>query len=154
MIFRKARLNDLESISRHYVRFFSEMADLQPDCLTPAEQKTSFIINAINSPGYLALVAENDEGEVVGFALAQEQVSPPYPCLRTRRLAYLMDMSVTPDYRGQGLGGEFVERIKAWALRRNLEYVELNVLEENSKAVDLYERLGFHSSSRIMRLKL
>ena len=130
------------------------MADLQPDCLIPAEQKTSFIINAINSPGFLTLVVENDHGEVVGFALTREQASPPYPCLKPRRLAYLMDMSVAPAYRGQGLGGGFIERIQVWALSLGLEYVELNVLEENSKAADLYERLGFHSSSRIMRLKL
>ena len=154
MIIRKARLNDLEAIGRHYARLFSEMAALQPDCLTSAEQSPGFIINAINSPGYLMLTAEDDNGEVVGFAMAREQSSPPYPCLQPRRLAYLMDMSVEPKFRELGLGSAFIERIKAWALNRGLEYMELNVLEENYRALELYERLGFRSSNRTMRLKL
>lgn len=154
MIIRKATIGDVDAIAAQYIRLFSEMADMQPDCLKPAEQKRNYIRGAVNSPDHLLLVAEKDGGGVAGFVLAQEQQSPPYPCLKPRRLAYLMDMAVSPDCRELGLGSSFIEQVKIWALNRGLEYVELNVLEENTRAIGLYERCGFKSAMRSMRFKL
>jgi len=154
MIIRKATLGDIEAIAAQYIRLFSEMAKMQPDCLKPAEQQKSYIRGAITSPDHLLLVAEKEGGGVAGFVLAQEQKSPAYPCLKPRRLAYLMDMAVSPECRDLGLGSGFIERVKGWAAARGLEYVELNVLEENVRAVDLYERHGFKSAMRSMRFKL
>ena len=65
-----------------------------------------------------------------------------------------MDLVVDVDFRGQGIGKQLIESVKNWTLERNLEYIELNVLSENKKAINLYKKINFKEKMKTMRMKL
>lgn len=150
---RKAILGDIPQIRALYARLFEEMAELQPAYWCPAETEERFLAEAIASQTADIFVVCEDGG-VVGFVVVRESETLPYPCLVPHRFASLVDMLVHPRYRDRGLGARMIDRVKEWARDRGLDYVELQVLEENSSARDLYERNGFAGKLRTLRVTL
>lgn len=62
---------------------------------------------------------------------------------------FLIDgICVTPAARGQGLGTALIEALCDEARQRGHARVRLDVVEENHRAVALYERLGFRVTAR------
>ena len=85
-----------------------------------------------------ALVAEDDAGEAVGFALF-------YPVFSTFRAAwglYLEDLYVRPDRRGEGHGFALLQAVAAEAVRRGAPRLDWVVLDWNRLALEFYARLG------------
>jgi L-phenylalanine/L-methionine N-acetyltransferase len=54
-----------------------------------------------------------------------------------------MGMGVLAEYRGQGIGHELATRAIEHAREAGLERVELGVFTSNTRAIRLYEQLGF-----------
>ncbi|MCB2290918.1 GNAT family N-acetyltransferase [Clostridium sp. CS001] len=56
---------------------------------------------------------------------------------------YLDFIMVTPDYQGKGYGKKTTQFGINKALRQNAKLINLSALESNTKAIALYESLGF-----------
>ena len=52
-------------------------------------------------------------------------------------------ISVHPSYRGKGIGGMLLDKVKEYALSEGLNRVRLDVIDINPRAKALYERKGF-----------
>ena len=154
MEIRLAKASDISRISDLYHELFAEMALLQPKGFAPAQQSRMFLRNIIHSNDHAFFLACNDNGEAVGFAVAEETETPDYNALIKRRYAYLMDIVVAREYRGGGIGTCLIEQVRSWAVTRKLEYVELNVLAQNLHAIELYNRLGFQNAKHVMQMPL
>lgn len=62
---------------------------------------------------------------------------------------FLLDgICVAPSARGQGLGSALIETICDEARQRGFAAVRLDVIEANTRAIALYERLGFQVTAR------
>ena len=89
------------------------------------------------SPARLDLLMLADEGEavgrVVGWALLVE-VGTPYP---------EMGIVLADSHQGRGLGERLLAALLAAARARGVAVVMLNVVEDNARAVALYQRFGF-----------
>lgn len=59
------------------------------------------------------------------------------------RRAWLMSLAVRPKYRGAGLGEKLITHILKSLAEAKVSDVLLTVTPNNTKAVDLYQRLGF-----------
>lgn len=148
-----ADFNSLIEIKVLYEQLFSDMAKLQPQYFRAAMQDDDFIKSTIESErGDILIAKENNQ--ILGFALVQEQTTPPYHCFIFHRYAYLMDLVVDPNQRGKGIGKALLNEVKNWAKIRKLEYVELSVLTQNKTAMELYEKMEFMECSRVMRMIL
>lgn len=79
------------------------------------------------------------EGETAGIALIARRGD----CCR------LAAMGIAPEARGQGVGHRFMERLLDEAKERGEQAMNLEVIEQNTAAVRLYERVGF---TRVRRL--
>jgi GNAT superfamily N-acetyltransferase len=55
---------------------------------------------------------------------------------------YLEDLFVKPDFRGQGLGGQFFKELAKIALQRDCGRLEWSVLDWNEPAIQFYKKLG------------
>ncbi|GAA1287336.1 GNAT family N-acetyltransferase [Streptomyces javensis] len=55
----------------------------------------------------------------------------------------LRSVWVSPEARGQGVGGRLIAAVENWALRRGATALRLAVLPGNAPAIALYERHGF-----------
>jgi RimJ/RimL family protein N-acetyltransferase len=68
-----------------------------------------------------------------------------YSSLHRARLG----IGVEREYRGRGTGTELIELALAWARTElNLAWIDLSVFGHNTRALHLYERLGFHETGR------
>ena len=54
-----------------------------------------------------------------------------------------LGIAIDPKSRGYGLGVSFMEFLHAAAVRRGAQRMRLKVNTDNSKAIDLYKRLGY-----------
>ncbi len=56
---------------------------------------------------------------------------------------YLDVLAVGSECRGEGIGGRLLEEVEADALRQGYASVFLDVVDENPRARELYERVGY-----------
>lgn len=150
MEIRTAQASDIENINRLYKILFQEMQALQPSSFQSAQQDTAFLDDIVASADADILIA-SEQGKFLGFALVQKQCTPPYGCLVPHTFAYLMDLAVIPEARSRGVGSALISAVRRWACNRSLDYVELNVLHENTRAFQLYAREGFAPVMHTMR---
>lgn len=129
------------------------MAELQPDYYLKASQDPAFIQTMIESDDSALLIAKKDHS-VLGFIMAQEQATPPYNCIAPHKFAYIFDFVVTEKARGLGIGKQLMNALEEWAKSRNLDYIELSVLSNNTEAHKLYENIGYTNATNIMRKPL
>ncbi len=101
---------------------------------TPQE----FIEDGFGShPWFSCLVAELDNGTIIGFALFYTNYSTwKGKCL------YLEDFIVTQAYRGKGAGKELFQAVVNEAKRRKVRRMDWQVLEWNEPAIRFYKKMG------------
>jgi ribosomal protein S18 acetylase RimI-like enzyme len=63
--------------------------------------------------------------------------------------AEIADLIVTPAARNQGIGTTLIAILTAIARYLDVGYLEIGVVQTNSRARSLYERLGFREERRI-----
>lgn len=124
----------------HLVRAPDEM-------LIAAADERAFLDERRACPTDLFLVAEVD-AVIVGIA------SLIGSDLRRLQHAAVLGVSVARAYWGAGLGRALVTELLAWADARGLVRVSLEVLETSTRAIQLYERLGFREEGRLRAHRL
>lgn len=67
---------------------------------------------------------------------------------------YLGFMYVEPEYRGQGLNKQLMQKLVDWAQAKGVTHFYLDVYAENTSAIKAYEKLGFQASLVEMQLDL
>ena len=77
-------------------------------------------------------------GKPVSFALFFYNFST----FRGRPGVYLEDLYIKPDYRHKGFGRRLMAYIAQWAKAKNCGRFEWAVLNWNTPAIELYEKLG------------
>ncbi|MDC9620564.1 GNAT family N-acetyltransferase [Xenorhabdus sp. XENO-7] len=154
MIIRAAFVQDIDAILSLYNVLFSEMAELQPDRLKGSEQDRDLIISYIDNNKFHLLVAEDDNGDIKGFSIAQEQNTPLFNCLIPRTYGYIFDLIVSQDARSQGIGQRLLAGMKKWAQENNYSHLELTVLSQNVEAIRFYEREGYNEINKLMVITL
>jgi RimJ/RimL family protein N-acetyltransferase len=66
---------------------------------------------------------------------------------RSRTTAYLV-IGVRADVAGRGIGTGLLQGARDWASAHGLHRLELTVMARNSRAIRLYERMGFSVEGR------
>ncbi|MEK8128209.1 GNAT family N-acetyltransferase [Paenibacillus filicis] len=70
------------------------------------------------------------------------------------RYAFLFEILVVPEARGQGYGTEALRLMIREIRERGIEDIELHVFGHNQGAVKLYQRIGFEITDYNMRLSV
>ena len=94
------------------------------------------IENCVNESPYLEGYIFEDAGKIQGYAMVAKSYSTEFgkPCM------WIEDLYVKDEYRGMGIGSEFLEYI---AKKYSDAILRLEVEEENERAVRVYEKCGF-----------
>lgn len=150
---RKSTLNDVPAIIRLYREQFKEMEKLIPDFIKEANQDETFIKNTITDKNSDILIYEHN-GMVIGFILLQAKIRPDFEFIIPGKYCYIMDVVVTEKFRGNGYGTALLNSARDWATEQNCKFINLDVLSNNTKAIKLYEKLGFIPKAQEMYCKL
>ena len=152
MNIRFATKGDIELISKLFTEFYAYNAMQQPQYYVAAKESGKYPDAVIDSKDGDIIVAAVDEGIIVGFIHIEEDKTPPYPSIVPHKFACIVDFIVAEQHRKSGIGRLLLEEAKLWARSRQLEYLELMVLENNEVGRNFYERENFSTVSQTMRL--
>ncbi|ANL41158.1 MULTISPECIES: GNAT family N-acetyltransferase [Rhizobium] len=110
---------------------------------TPLPQTREFVMGMIakGNPQFVAVAGE----EVVGWCDISRHFFPSHAHRGN------LGMGVLPAYRGRGLGRKLMEKTLRAAQQTGFARVELDVYEDNSRAIALYEKMGFVREGIIRR---
>jgi len=143
---RPARPEDIPELLA-MIRELAAFEHLSHEVLaTEADYETSLFGD---SPSAGALLAELD-GAPVGYAIHFSTFSS----FLGRAGVWLEDLYVRPDFRGLGLGKALLKAVGAVAAKRGAGRYEWSVLDWNTNAIELYQRMGgrIMDEWRIVRL--
>lgn len=134
-VIREVTPADVESIHDMIVEL--AVYEKEPDAVlaTPEDLQRNLFGG---SPALFGHVAENDRGEVVGFALWFLNYST---WLGTHGI-YLEDLYVKPEHRGGGYGKALLANLARICIERGYGRLEWWVLDWNSPARGFYESIG------------
>jgi GNAT superfamily N-acetyltransferase len=137
MTIREATAEDRVRLRELYTEFVNEIPPL-PEIPIDIEHELGELDDYLGD-GNIALVAEDDAGRVVGFALAKMD----HP-----GIGKLSDLYVAPEARRQGAARELI-RATATRLRDSgdAKVLTLGVQVTNEDARSAYERLGFQTEA-------
>jgi ribosomal protein S18 acetylase RimI-like enzyme len=108
------------------------------------------------NPEYF-LVAEDDNGRVIGFVTGYERKGLPKEVLRTwgaNRVGYVDLMAVDMPYRRMGVGKSLIRTLLNQFRRNGIDIVNLDVPGGQDAAIGLYRSLGFSIRAYNMRKRL
>lgn len=111
-----------------------------------------YIMPANFRPELVAYMVRNDAIDLMASRIVLRNGKPAGIGLIARRgdRSRLAGMAVVPDARGQGVGRRLMEHLLAEAAERGEQAMELEVIEQNTAAVRLYERVGFKQLRRLV----
>ena len=99
------------------------------------------------------LVAEHKQ-EIIGVILVTIENNPDDAIYKLRRYGYIDEIIVSENYRRQGVGKLLMKEAYAWALEKGVLEIELHVWETNNSAISFYEKLGYTTLRRTMKMRL
>ncbi|MFG1445802.1 MAG: GNAT family N-acetyltransferase [Thermoplasmatales archaeon] len=142
---RELRWNDLEDLVANYYSYYDELKDTpdfgisfyrkRPDYSLEVEWFSGLFRETMEGNA-LAVVAEED-GKVVGLC----DVHRVRPGSELDHSAVL-GIAIRKGYRGKGLGELMMKKIIELS-KGKFEILKLEVFSVNSRAINLYRRLGF-----------
>ncbi len=88
-------------------------------------------------------LAHDGEGQRVGFIWVDQVRSAFTGTLH----AYILEIFVADEYRGQGIGSLLMAQAETWAREHQLARIGLSVATHNAVAIELYEKLGYETET-------
>ncbi len=135
---RRATDEDAVTVGTLLHRFNAEFAVAEP-VLPSAEDFGRRFRSLLPRSDVLVLLAEDSDGEPVGFAFVTLRPTPYYD----GPLAYLEELYVDPDLRSQGIGGQLLTELIRDVRARGSQELHIGVDAPDTAARRFYERHGF-----------
>jgi ribosomal protein S18 acetylase RimI-like enzyme len=102
-----------------------------------------FLNNIVRFPGCGVF---DPESSLVVLHKASRHVAGLILCSRVRHdVGHVTQVCVLPEYRGRGVGEALLASTAGLLKKRGFTMLSLTVTEANTRAVDLYKRLGFET---------
>jgi ribosomal protein S18 acetylase RimI-like enzyme len=129
---RRAGVDDAEDIGRLLHDFNAEFGDPTPEPEVLAERAREMIPT---KEIFVLLGGDGPDG--IALMCIRRQIFTGEPD------AYLQELYVVPDTRGQGLGRELLEASMDLAREHGATHFEVTTSTDDTEAVSLYESAGF-----------
>ena len=148
---RTAGLEDLEHILHHRLAMFEEMGFRDPAVLHQVEEVSrKYFSDALSAGTYVAWLAEDAGGKVVGGGGIVVAAWPGYPGEAHTKRAWILNMYTEPAARRCGIAKRLMETMIAWCRREGYGTVSLHA---STAGRPLYESMGFQQTNE-MSLRL
>ncbi|MEO6118179.1 MAG: GNAT family N-acetyltransferase [Methylotenera sp.] len=139
IIFNEATSADIPDLIKLLSVLFSIEKDFNPDFTKQQKGLALLIHNNVNGT---IQVARDTNGKVIGMVSAQLVISTAQGAAS----AWIEDMVVDANYRGQGVGKQLLKHVLAWAKAKGATRAQLLVDVTNTDAIDYYKHLNWEST--------
>lgn len=136
MHIRDARLQDLNAMTNLLEQLFAIEEDFQFD----AQKHQAAFKNILKDPHSTCKVAENNQGKVVGMCTAQWV----YSTATGNKSAWMEDLIVEKNSRGQKIGEQLLKHITQWAQQQGCGRIQLVYDLNNTPAINFYQKHQFN----------
>ena len=137
--------------------FFNYYSELQrmnaPHTLAEKGEKmwVESVKKSLGKTSVLILV-KDDKDELVGFGFGQLKLGPDY--LGNKRVGTVAHFYIKEAFRGKKISHEIFQKMKKWFLEKKAESIELEVIQENEIALAFWQKMGFQTELKQLRMKL
>ena len=138
-IIREAVPEDAEKMISYLNQVGGESDNLlhgENEFTVPIEGVKRKLVMSKDSENSVVLIAF-DNGQII----ARAELDGYYPARIRHRAKF--SISVRKDYWNQGIGSEMIKRIFEQAEMLKLKVIELEVISDNVRAINLYHKMGF-----------
>lgn len=97
------------------------------------------------------IVAKDENNNILGYGFG---FIMNYGNVYDNKVSQLDAVYIKPEYRKKGIARQIIQYFTEWSKRNEVSYIELKVCNNNSKAIELYEKEGFLTDKRILKKKL
>lgn len=156
MNIRRANERDIPRLNDLLQQVLEIHANIRPDIFISGTTKYTNdelkqMILDDRSPIY---VAADEDGVCIGYAFCQLREQPFSNNMVPFTSMFIDDLCVDASTRGQHVGEQLFEYVKAEALRLGCYEVTLNVWTGNTSAEHFYEKMGMQTKERQMEFIL
>lgn len=126
---------------RDYVRAFNEAYRdyFTPITINEITLRSLIHRDAIDLSSSIAVL---DGEKIVGLSMMA--VRPPY--------GWIGGVGVIRPYRRQGIARQMISHLVEWARQKQLQYLHLEVIDQNVGALNLYQQFGFETKRRLVMM--
>lgn len=144
MNIRRAVKEDIEGINKLLFQVLAVHHKGRPDIFKPdvkkyTDKQLKGILKDDLAPVF---VAENEEGDILGYAFCVFQIHKDDNILTDITTLYIDDLCVDENARGQKIGKKLYEHALEYARNHECYNVTLNVWACNEGAIKFYEKCG------------
>lgn len=152
MKIRNAQAKDSDKIINLLQQVLDLHAKIRPDIFIPGTTKYTSdqlkgILNDEEKPVYVAV---DDNDYVLGYAFCQIKEQPFSTNMIPFKSMFIDDLCVDSTCRGQHIGEQLFDYVKAQAKKIGCYEVTLNVWAGNTGAERFYEKMGMKTKERMM----
>lgn len=156
MKIRDAQPKDSEKIINLLQQVLELHAKIRPDIFIPGttkytQEELKGLLNDQEKPIYVAV---DDEDRVIGYAFCQIKEQPFSTNMIPFKSMFIDDLCVDSTCRGQHIGEQLFDFVKAQARKIGCYEVTLNVWAGNTGAERFYEKMGMKTKERMMEFIL
>jgi ribosomal protein S18 acetylase RimI-like enzyme len=106
------------------------------------EAMRDFYMQHINNPNFDFLVIKIDK-EFVGYAWIEEREYVENVFMKGYRFLFIHQISINKEYRNQGIGLQFMNKIEDIARERGIHRIQLDYWSNNISASAFYNKNGY-----------
>ena len=151
---REAQFIDLGAIVHLYQQLTADMAMMAPETYRPLiSDNRQYFADYLQNDLARLFVTET-AGTLSGFALVVLARTGDNAEFVPQHFAQLIDLYVIPAQRHQGLAKQLMDAVTAFAKSHDATFIQLNVLNANQTAKQVYAKAGFEPVSLILQKPL
>jgi ribosomal protein S18 acetylase RimI-like enzyme len=154
-IIRGVELKDLKSLDELFFEELRYHKGLLPEKFKiPKTLVNETWLDSILTNEREFLAVYESKGNLVGVILYKIKTESPDIILKERECGYIEELTVTEDYRGMGVGRKLLDFAINHLKEHGISEVELNIWEKNEMGMGFYEKYGFRTVQRRMKLDI
>ncbi|MBR5637106.1 MAG: GNAT family N-acetyltransferase [Pseudobutyrivibrio sp.] len=152
MNIRRASEKDIDSLIKLLQEVLEIHANIRPDIFISGTTKYTRgdLLEKLANDEEPIFVAVDENDEVMGYAFCALKHQPFSTNMVPFKSLYIDDLCVDSNYRGQHIGEQLFEYVKAEAKRLGCYEATLAVWAGNDGAERFYEKIGMKTKERIM----
>ena len=104
-------------------------------------------------PNKVLLVYE-ENGIIYGYAMLEIVEKPERPHAFKSKFLHIEELGVAKNFRGKGIGKQLMEKIREIAKEKALAEIQLDAWAFNQSALAFYDKAGFETYRKYLRLKV
>ena len=135
----QADTGDIDALTGLLTTLFSIEQDFVPN--KSAQRSGLQLLMARPDHGQIFVARHPDQG-IVGMISAQFVISTAVGAPS----AWIEDMVVREQFRGQGVGKALLNKAREWARSRGAKRIQLLADADNAPAIDFYQHLGWQQT--------